>query len=64
MAKFKQGDIISDGIISATVLSVDDPMYKIKISTLGTLDDFLGGTISVPQTTIDATCGLVGVMDI
>lgn len=64
MAKFKQGDIISDGIISATVLSVDEPSYKIKISTLGTLDDFLGGTISVPQTTIDATCGLVGVMDI
>lgn len=64
MVKFKQGDIISDGIISATVLSVDEPSYKIKISTLGTLDDFLGGTISVPQTTIDATCGLVGVMDI
>lgn len=64
MAKFKQGDIISDGIISATVLSVDEPSYKIKISTLGTLDDFLGGTISVPQTTIDATCRLVGVIDI
>ncbi len=63
MAKFKQGDFISDGIISATVLSVDEPMYKIKISTLSTLEDFSGGTISVPQTTIDATCGLVGVMD-
>ena len=64
MAKFKQGDIISDGIISATVLSVDEPSYKIKISTLSTLEDFSGGTISVPQTTIDATCRLVGVMDI
>ncbi len=63
MAKFKQGDFISDGIIAATVLSVDEPMYKIKISTLSTLEDFSGGTISVPQTTIDATCGLVGVMD-
>ncbi len=63
MAKFKQGDIISDGIIWATVLSVDDPMYKIKISTRSNLEDMVGGTINVPQTTIDATCGLVGVMD-